>query len=362
MPYQHLAKNIRKKVDQYQQKNAIHFKNSQTDSWEGISWAEFGNRIENISKALLDFGVTPQQNIAIFSQNSVEWIITDLAIMSIRAVTVPIYATNSTKEVDYIVNDAGINVIFVGDQMQYDEVVALCKKNKHLKIVIALNEDIKLKTTTNSVYLKDFISLKQSEKIDKELQKRYDESNLSDLACIIYTSGTTGEPKGVILDHANFADTIKAHDKELNYSDNDTSLSFLPLTHIFEHNWVMVCLHNGIEVYFNKNPKLIANSLKEVSPDYMCAVPRFYEKIYAAINDKKESSSEIKQKLFNWSINVGNDYYNRHIRLEKRVPTGLKLKHRIADKLVLSKLKDVLGGKIKMMPCGGAPIDAKIVR
>ncbi|MEN8124256.1 MAG: long-chain fatty acid--CoA ligase [Bacteroidota bacterium] len=362
MKYQHLAINIKIKAKQYKDKNAIYYKDDKTDSWVGIPWNKFDYQIKNISKALLKFGIKPQQNIAIFAQNIPEWIIADLAIMSIRAVTVPIYATNSTKEVEYIVNDAEISVIFVGEQMQYDEVVALCKKNKYLKLVVALRDDIKLKTTTNSVYLKDFSSVKQDRKIDLELQKRYDESSLSDLACIIYTSGTTGEPKGVMLDHANFADTIKAHDKELNYSDKDTSLSFLPLTHVFEHNWVLVCLHNGIEVYFNENPKFIANALKEVKPNYMCAVPRFFEKIYSAIEDKKNSSSSTKIKLFDWALDVGNDYYNHHKRLEKSIPFSLKLKNIIADKLVHSKLKDILGGNIKMMPCGGAPIDAKIVR
>jgi len=362
MDYQHLGKNIRNKIKLYQQKNAIHFKSDKTDLWTGISWIDFGNQIEIISKAMIDFGIKEQQNIAIYAQNMPEWIITDLAIMSIRAVTVPMYATNSASEIEYIINDAEISLLFAGEQAQYDEACKIVKNNKHLKLIVALRDDIELDKSIDSVYLKHFISFKQDKKIDKELNKRHKECDLSDLACIIYTSGTTGEPKGVMLDHANFSETIRAHDIELDYSDKDSSLSFLPLSHVFEHNWVLVCLHNGVEVFFNENPKLIAKALKEVKPNYMCSVPRLYEKIYGAIQENKNTSSLFKTELMKWAISVGDNYYNQHQRLEKSIPFNLNIKHKIANKLVLSKLRDVFGGNIKMMPCGGAPIDERIVQ
>ena len=362
MDYQHLGKNIRNKIKLYQQKNAIHFKSDKTDLWTGISWIDFGNQIEIISKAMIDFGIKEQQNIAIYAQNMPEWIITDLAIMSIRAVTVPMYATNSASEIEYIINDAEISLLFAGEQAQYDEACKIVKNNKHLKLIVALRDDIELDKSIDSVYLKHFISFKQGKKIDKELNKRHKECDLSDLACIIYTSGTTGEPKGVMLDHANFSETIRAHDIELDYSDKDSSLSFLPLSHVFEHNWVLVCLHNGVEVFFNENPKLIAKALKEVKPNYMCSVPRLYEKIYGAIQENKNTSSLFKTELMKWAISVGDNYYNQHQRLEKSIPFNLNIKHKIANKLVLSKLRDVFGGNIKMMPCGGAPIDERIVQ
>ena len=361
MEYQHLAKNIRKKAEQYKNKNAIYYKDGKTDSWIGITWSDFSRRIDEIAKALISFGIKPQDNIAIFSQNSPEWIIADLAILSTRAVTVPVYATNSKTELEYIVNNAEISIVFAGGQEQYDTAASLIKKNKFLKLIVALDEEIKLDEKVNSVYLNSFASVKPDKKIDDELEKRFGNSSLTDLACIIYTSGTTGEPKGVMLDHSNFTETIKAHDKELNFSDTETSLSFLPLAHVFEHNWVMVCLHNGIEVYFNENPKLIANALQEVKPNYMCAVPRFFEKIYSAIEDKRNSSSSTKAKLFDWSLKTGDLYYNQYKNLEKDIPFTLNFKNNIADKLVLSKLRDIFGGQIKMMPCGGAPIDTKIV-
>ncbi len=362
MKYQHLAKNIRILSKRFNKKNAVYYKDPKKQSWVGISWIDFADKIEQIAKALIRFGIKPQDNVAIFSQNSAEWIIADLGILSTRGVTVPVYATNSETELEYIVNDAEISVLFAGAQEQYNTAASLIKKNRFLKLIIALDNDIELDKKVNSVYLSDFVSVKPDKKTDAELQRRYDNSSLSDLACIIYTSGTTGEPKGVMLDHSNFTETIKAHDIELEFSNKDTSLSFLPLAHVFEHNWVMVCLHNGIEVYFNENPKLIANTLQEVKPNYMCAVPRFFEKIYTAIEDKKISSSPTKQKLFNWSVKTGDMYYNEYKNHGKNIPFGLKLKYPVADKLVLSKLRAIFGGQIKMMPCGGAPIDAGIVR
>ncbi len=359
MEYQNLGANIRKNIEHYKDKNAVYSKRN--NQWSGISWKEFGDQIEKVSMALIQFSVKAQQNIAIYAQNMPEWIVADLAIMSIRAVTVPLYATNSAKEVEYIVNDAEISVLFVGEQEQYNEAVKLLKDNKFLKRIVALRDDIQFSDSKSSVYLRDFITITPDEKINTELQKRYDNGKLSDLACIIYTSGTTGEPKGVMLDHANFVETIKAHEIELKLSDKESSLSFLPLSHVFEHNWVLLCLHNGMEVYFNESPKLIANALKEVKPNYMCAVPRFYEKIYGAIQENINTASVLKNELMKWSVSIGEKYNNQYKRFGKKPSVGLNMKYKIADKLVLSKLKDIFGGEIKMMPCGGAPLDESIV-
>jgi len=361
MSYKHLIEDIRQNVDRYNSKNAIFYKNNKLNSWEGISWTKFGNDIEKVSKALLKIGISVQQNVAIFAENMPEWMIADFAIMSIRAVSVPIYATNSKKEAEYIINDAEISVIFVGGQEEYDKAVQILETNIYLKLIVAFDKSIVLDRTENSIYLTDFIATKTNENITIELQKRHFECDLGDLASIIYTSGTTGEPKGVMLDHYNFAASLAAHDYELNVSDKDVSLSFLPLSHIYERSWVFFCLHRGIEVYFNQNPKLIAEVLKEVKPTVMCTVPRIFEKIFAAIQDKRKEASPTKMKLASWALGIGNAYYNKHIRIEKKVPLTLKLKHKIADKLVLSKLRQVFGGRIKFMPCGGAPLAADMV-
>lgn len=361
MTYQHLIAEIKKNVVRFKTKNAIYLKNNKLQVWEGISWGDFGERIERLSKSLLSFGVKEQDNIGIFAENMPEWIISDFAIMGIRAVTVPIYATNSKKETEYIVNDAEIKVLFVGGQQEYDKALAILETSKYLKLVVALTDEIKIQESKTSIHISDFVAQEADAKIAIELQKRHAECELSDLASIIYTSGTTGEPKGVMLDHHNFRASLKAHDDELDVSEEDSSLSFLPLSHIYERSWVFFCLHKGIEVYFNQNPKLIAEVLKEVKPTIMCTVPRIFEKIFAAIQDKRKEASPTKMKLASWALGIGNAYNNKYKRVNKKVPFLIKIKFKIADKLVLSKLRDVFGGRIKFMPCGGAPLAADMV-
>ncbi len=361
MTNKHIGLEIREKIEKYQNKNAIYYKEKETNLWVGISWNNFGNRIKKLSKALIGFGVKEQDNIGIFAENMPEWIISDIAIMSIRAVTIPIYATNSKKETEYIVNDAEISVLFVGCQEEYNKAVEILSTCKYLKLIVALNNDIKIQKSDSSIYVSDFMNKEATKEIDVELQKRYYEAESTDLASIIYTSGTTGEPKGVMLDHNNFATSLQAHDYELDVSEKDSSLSFLPLSHIYERSWVFFCLHCGIEVYFNQNPKLIAEVLKEVKPTVMCTVPRIFEKIFSAIQDKRQEASPTKMKLASWALGIGNNYYNKHKRIDKKVPLALNLKYKIADKLVLSKLREVFGGRIKFMPCGGAPLSPEMV-
>lgn len=361
MSYQHLVTDIKQNVQRLGAKKAIYFKNNKLNTWEGISWTDFGIQIEKLSKALIDFGIKEQDNIGICAENMPEWIIADLAIMGIRAVTVPIYATNSTKETAYIVNDAEVSVVFVGNQENFDSAIEVSKNSKYLKLVVALSNEIEVGDHKNAIKLNDFTALETSEKVATEFQKRQYELELNDLASIIYTSGTTGEPKGVMLDHNNFGASLKAHDDELSVSEKDSSLSFLPLSHIYERSWVFFCLHRGIEVYFNQDPKQIAEVLKEVKPTLMCTVPRIFEKIFAAIQDKRKEASPTKMKMASWALGIGNTYFNKYKRLEKKVPFGLNLKFKVADKLVLSKLRAVFGGRIKFMPCGGAPLAADMV-
>jgi len=356
MTYKHLVKEIKENSQRFKNKNAVYYKNEMRNTWEGMSWLDFESRIEALAKALINYGIAIQQNVAIFSENMPNWIIADSAIMRVRAVTIPIYATNSKKEVAYVIDDAEVSLLFVGDQNEYDKAYELLETSSHLKLIVALTKTIKLHTSHNSIYLEDFIAFQPTEQIDIELQGRYDNCNFEDIASIIYTSGTTGEPKGVMLDYNNFGGSLAAHDIELDVSEQDVSLSFLPLSHIYERSWVFFCLKNGITVYFNQDPKKIVEVIKEVKPTLMCTVPRIFEKIFAAIQDKRKDASPVKMKMASWALGIGNKYYNKHKRLGKKVPVALQLKYKIADKLVLSKLRDVFGGRIKFMPCGGAPL------
>ncbi len=361
MNYNHLIKDIQQNILQFSSKKAIYYKNNTLKIWQGISWKDFGNQIQKLSKSLLNFGIQPQQNIAIFAQNMPEWIIADIAVLSVRAVTIPIYATNSVKEAAYIINNAETSIVFVGSQDQYDKAYEISKTSPFLKLIVVFDKSIVLEQSENSIYYNNFLNKQASKEIEAELYEIENNYNFDDLASIIYTSGTTGEPKGVMLNHHNFAASLKAHDNELTISEKDVSLSFLPLSHIFERSWVFFCLHRGIAVYFNEDPKQIASVLLEVKPTVMCTVPRLYEKVFAGIQEKKSEATPIKLRLFNWALAIGNDYYNNYKRNELKAPIILALKHKIADKLVLKKLRGIFGGRINFMPCGGAALSADLV-
>ncbi|MDO6759351.1 long-chain fatty acid--CoA ligase [Tamlana sp. 2_MG-2023] len=361
MNNRHLLKVVKDNSKLFADKEIVFHKNENRNSWEGLTWSAFNHQVEQVSKALINFGIHEQSNIGIFAQNTTEWIMADFGIMGIRSVTVPIYATNSKKEAEYIINDAQISVLFVGDQEEFEKAQQISENNKFLKLIVVLSQKVDLKNYNNAVYFTDFINAKFPSSIEKELEKRHVNYQLTDLASIIYTSGTTGEPKGVMLDHGNFASVIEAHIKELDVNKKDVSLSFLPLSHIYERIWVFFCLHQGIQVYFNEDPKKIADVLKEVKPTLMCTVPRIFEKIFNAIQDKRKEASPAKMKLASWALGIGNTYHNKCLRLNKKVPLSIKIKFKIADKLVLSKLRDVFGGNIKFMPCGGAPLAPDMV-
>ena len=361
MNYKHITDIIKENAQRFSSKNAIFYKNISTREWIGMSWENFNIEIQKVSKALINFGINEQDSVAIFAQNMSKWSIADVGIMGARAVTVPIFATNSEKEVKYILNDAEVSVIFVGDQIEYDKALNVSEKSKYLKLIIAFNEKIELTNSENSVFYDDFINAEFPKSIETELKKRHYEQELDDLASILYTSGTTGEPKGVMLTHTNLSSSIKAHQADLNVDENDVSLSFLPLSHIYERIWVFFCLQEGVQVYYNKNPNLIAKVLLEVKPTLMCAVPRVFEKIYTTIQSKKEKAPKNKVKLMNWALETGNAYHNNCKRLGKNPSLFLKLKYKLATKLVLSKLQAVFGGNIKFIACGGAPLAADIV-
>ncbi|WP_233269972.1 AMP-binding protein [Polaribacter sp. L3A8] len=288
MNYKHLLEVLKDNTKKFTSKEAIFYKDEVLKSWKGVSWNSFYHQIQQVSKGLINFGIKEQDNIGVFAQNMTEWIIADLGIMGVRAVTIPIYATNSQKEVEYVVNDAEISVLFVGDQEEFDKVEQISEENKFLKLIVVLTETVDIKNHKNAVYFNDFINADYPKSIETTLEKRHSESDLNDLASIIYTSGTTGEPKGVMLDHTNFAASLKVHEAELDVNENDVSLSFLPLSHIYERSWVFFCLQQGIQVYFNQDPKKIADTLKEVKPTLMCTVPRIFEKIFTAIQEKEK--------------------------------------------------------------------------
>ncbi|MEG9533653.1 long-chain fatty acid--CoA ligase [Mannheimia indoligenes] len=325
----------------------------QNGKWVELNWVTLQKHIDELSYALLANGIGVQDKVAIFAQNMPRWTIADIGTMQIRAVSVPIYATNTAKQVEYILNDADIKILFVGDQEQYDIAIEIANKCPLLQKIVAMKQSIKLRDIKIAQHWQDFINVSPN---DTELNQRLNDKRLDDLFTLIYTSGTTGEPKGVMLDYANLAYQLQAHDKALpNIDENDVSLSFLPLSHIFERAWVYYVLHRGAINCYLEDPYQVRDALTALKPTLMCAVPRFYEKIYAAIWDKVNQAPSHRQTLFNWAIRSAQSHL-----LGKKTTFLNRLQYIIADKLVLSKLRSLLGGKIRMMPCGGAKLEPSI--
>ncbi len=354
----HIAVMIRNRVRKYGDKTAM--KDKTTGSWVSTSWKEFGYRIDGAAKALLERGVKEHEMVGIFSPNTANWSIADAAILSIRGVSVPVYATNSVKEAEYIVNDAEIRIMFIFDQRQYDACREILKNSKYLRTIIAFDRKVNI-SGPESLYFDAFIESGHKTDKDAELNRRLSSAKGDDLATLIYTSGTTGEPKGVMLTHTNLLTMLFATGYPMAIGENDVSFCFLPLSHVFERAWTYFMFDRGAENHYCHDTKQIMEFLKEVRPHYMTSVPRVWEKIYGTITEGLKSAPPAKQKLFGWALNVGSQYYPLYHH-KKNIPLGLKIKHAVAKKLVLSKIQNVVGGRCMFFHVGGAPFNPEINR
>lgn len=325
-----------------------------------MSWKEVEKKTRALSNALLEMGVSVQENIGIFSQNTIDWSLADIASLQLRAVTVPLYATSSVEQAAYILNDANIRILFVGDQKQYDiasELLALCPQLEH---IIVFNSDVVLNTNLASCYLDSLINNTQYQ-YDDVLAQRISECNLDDLFTLIYTSGTTGEPKGVMLDYTSLASQLYLHDERLSLSDKDVSLCFLPLSHVFERAWSFYVMHTGAVNVYLTDTHAVREAMSEVKPTVMCAVPRFYEKVYSAIQDKVSQASLLRRFIFKWAIKQGEK--QREAQLNQRNLSFIsRLCYRFADKKVLKPLRQILGGRVRFLPAAGARLDDAVIR
>ena len=355
----HYVSLFRENIQKYPKKEALMRK---IDAhWQPISWEKLGNITTQLSKALLQQGVAPQQTVGILSQNTPQWTLTDLACLQIRAVTVPIYTSNTAEQALYVMNHAEIKFLFVGDEKQYLKALEVADQCPSLQKIILFDDHIPLREQKYSIHWTDFLALGNNNALDEELQQRIDSRDLSDLFTVIYTSGTTGEPKGVMLTYENLAYQMLGHSQRLEVDDTDSSLSFLPLTHVYERAWTSFCLYKAIVVYYLEDTNLVREALAEVRPTLMCAVPRFYEKIFATVHDKADASSFAKRMLFKLAVKTGRRVLT--LKEQNRKPSFLlKKAYNFFDKMVYTKLKAVLGGRIKFMPCGGANLEPSIGR
>lgn len=359
----HLAELVHKKAEKYGSRTVLKYRDDKTEKWSKISWNQLSETVWLTAKAMAEFGIEVQENIGVCSQNMPQCLFTDFAAFANRVVSIPLYATNSPSQIDFIINDAEIKTLFVGEQLQYNNAFKVQQKSKFLKRIVVFDKDVKLyPEDKTSIFFEDFLRLGDNSHAESTVRVRMNEANAEDLATIIYTSGTTGNSKGVLLHHSQFLQAMHIHDLRLPFvSDRDLSMCFLPLTHIFEKAWIYFCLHRGVRVAINRDPKIIQKTLPEIHPTLMCNVPRFWEKVYVGVHEKINSSAPLMRKVFLHAIKIGRlhnlEYKNKGIK----PPASLKAKFEFYDKTVFMLLKRVLGiERGKAFPVAGAPLSDKV--
>ena len=339
------------------QKDHAPLKNSFTTKydgkWESISSEMFCEQAEQISNALIELGIEPQDKIAmITSSNRTEWSLMDVGLLAVGAVNVPIYPTIASADYEYILKHSESQYCFVSDQEVYDKVMAIAKNVNSLKKIYSFDR------IKGCAHWSELLEIGKNKPHQETVQKRKDQVKPADLATIIYTSGTTGVPKGVMLSHQNVVSNVLSSSKRLPLTIGQASaLSFLPVCHIFERVILYIYMYNSVAVYFAESLETIADNLREVKPQVMTAVPRLLEKVYDKIYGKGEELSGIKQKLFYWAVNLGLQYepYGQN-------GAWYEFKLKIARKLILSKWQEALGGNLELIASGSAALQPRLAR
>lgn len=363
MSYPHLALLVHEQAKKYGDRTALRYRDYETSTWIPVTWNQFSHTVTVASRALLELGVEVQENIGIFSQNKPECLYTDFAAFAVRAVSIPLYATSSCDQVQYILNDAGIRYLFVGEQYQYDvayRASSLCPSLQ--RIIIFDHKVIRHSQDNASLYYNEFLCLGADAAVASELERRMGETNDDDLANILYTSGTTGESKGVMLHHSCYTEALRIHDLRLpQLTDRDVVMNFLPLTHIFEKAWTYLCFCRGCTVCVNLRPADIQKTIREIRPTAMCAVPRFWEKVYAGVQEKIAGSSPLTRLLFRDALKVGRRCNLDYLRVGKIPPFFLRVRYNFYERTVYSLLKKTIGIENgNLFPTAGAAIPSVV--
>lgn len=358
MSIPHFSKIIFRQAEKYQDRNVFFTRDNETKTWNPITWKHFADQVTKASRSLITLNTKRGDRIGIYTQNMAESFYVDFANFGVGAISVPMFATSSVSQISYIINDAGIETLFVGEQTQYDNALKAADNCPGLARIIVFDPNVNLHNNGLAFYYKDFIDL-GSAKHDKEIAERQAQASPDDIAIIMYTSGTTGEPKGVILNHSNFLEAMRIHDLALpTFSENDRSIAFLPLSHIFERAWCYYCLYRGAVIYINLRPQEIQTAIREVHPTVMCSVPRFWEKVYIGVKEQIDSFKPYMKGIVTWALALGEIYNLHYLRQEKNPPLFLKLKYKFVDKLIFSKVKKTVGiENANFFPTAGAALE-----
>jgi long-chain acyl-CoA synthetase len=350
--YDHLVRLIRRRIAATPDGVAMRY--AVGTEWREVTYGRLGASIDAVASWLIDAGVRRGERVAIYAANTPWWTIADLATLAAGAITVPIYPTNTALQAEHIVCDAGVKVAFVGGAEQYAHLTGLRGSAGPIERVVAFDAGIALDLTDSCP-----ISVPLAHPLSPDLVARGEASRVDDVATIIYTSGTTGEPKGVVLTFENLVVQFEALDSFFSVTERDRSLCFLPLSHAYERAWTFYVLYRGAQNFYLEDPKRVIDAMQEVRPTCMVSVPRLYEKIHAAARHQVSQGSAVKRRLFEWAVGVG----SRHAHTLKRgarVGAVLAAEHAVADRLVLHKIRDIVGGPKNFFSAGGAALAREI--
>ena len=358
----HLSVLIHEQAKIYGSKPALTYRDFGSLQWKSVSWTYFSDMVKQVSNALLNLNVKVQENIGVFSQNTVQYIYTDFGAFGIRAVTVPFYATSSEEQIRFMIHDAEVRILFVGEQEQYDKahrIVPLCPT---LERIIIFDPSVRIVPgDPNAIYFEDFLKLGENLPRQTEVEKRYAEASFDDICNILYTSGTTGDSKGVILTHSQYHAAFEANFQSVPVTKDDVIMNFLPYTHVFERGWAILCLTVGARLVINTYPKEIQQSMLETHPSCMSSVPRFWEKVYAGVRAKIDSASGAKKMLFKKALSVGRRHNIEYLSNGKRPPLTLKAEYAFYNKMVFSLIRKQLGlENAHFFPTAGATVSPEV--
>ena len=358
----HLSVLIDLQAKKYSDRTALEYKDFGGKEWKKVSWNEFAKQARRASMAMLALGVGIQEKIGIFSQNSLQYVYTDFGAWGIRACSVPFYATTSEETIAFMVNDAHIRFVFCGEQEQYDKALRVQHLSHSLEKIIVYDKRVIISThDPSSMYFDDFLRMGDSGRYEERMEELKASATFEDLACILYTSGTTGNPKGVMLSQGQFHAAFIDNHKGLELSEEDRILNFLPFTHIFEKGWSLMALTEGSTLIINTNPHDVQDSMRETHPTCMCAVPRFWEKVYSGVFEKIEKASSMKQKLFIHALEVGKKHNIDYLSKGKKPPLALRLEYSMMDKMVFSLVRKQLGlENAHFFPTAGSFVSPKV--
>ncbi|CAN5328036.1 AMP-dependent synthetase/ligase [soil metagenome] len=331
------------------------------DVWNYLNGVQVIERVKSIAMGLYALGVREGDRVAIISENRPDWSFVDLALLSLRAVHVPIYTTQAVEQIRYILENSGAKMLFISGKKLWKHAENAIQSVERLEKLVFFDAAGMPEGNSRAISLKDVESQgTEYKKIDSDaFENSLKSIESTDLATIIYTSGTTGEPKGVMLTHENFVSNIVSISKGLPIRSTDRSLAVLPLSHIFERTVFYVLCSNGVSIHYCASFDQLASHLQEVKPTIMTAVPRLFEQVYHKIVKKGKAAGGWKTKLFEWALVVGQEYWEAK-DTRKSISPVLAAKHAFANRLVFSKWRDGVGGSLRFFVSGGAPLSKKL--